>query len=80
MDAGFEAVRRINKLEDEADRNRVIDGGPLCNYSATAAPTTGDDVADGYQPGSIWVDLTNDDAYICLDNAAGAAGWKKITP
>lgn len=46
----------------------------------TAAPTVNEDSGDGYLVGLIWVDETNDDAYICLDNTATAAVWKKITP
>lgn len=41
----------------------------------TAAPGVGEDSADGYQPGSIAVDVTNDKAYICVDASAGAAIW-----
>jgi hypothetical protein len=55
-------------------------GLPLCNYAATAAPGTGDDTGDGYGVGSNWYDVTNDDAYVCLDATAGAAVWKKTTP
>lgn len=46
----------------------------------TAAPTVNEDSGDGYLVGLIWVDETNDDAYICLDTTATAAVWKKITP
>jgi hypothetical protein len=52
----------------------------LSKYDATAAPGTGDDANDGYTPGSQWVDITNKDAYICVDATVGAAVWKKITP
>jgi hypothetical protein len=52
---------------------------PRNNYSATAAPGTGDDAADGYGPGSEWVDVTNDAAYVCLDGTAGAAVWTGVT-
>ena len=51
------------------------DGGLLNNYSATAAPTVNDDSGDGYSVGSIWVDVTNDDAYILVDASSGAAIW-----
>lgn len=44
----------------------------------TAAPGVGDDTADGYQAGSLAVDTTNDRAYVCVDNSAGAAIWREI--
>ena len=50
----------------------------LHNFEATAAPATGDDDADGYAAGSMWVDVTNDNAYICLDASVGAAVWGQI--
>jgi hypothetical protein len=48
------------------------------NYSATSAPTAGDDSGDGYSVGSIWIDVSADDAYICLDASSGAAIWEQI--
>jgi len=49
------------------------------NLSASAAPTTGDDTGDGYGVGSLWIDTTNDKAYICLDATLAAAVWTEIT-
>lgn len=54
--------------------------GATMKFDATAAPGVNDDVTGGYGPGSMWVDVTNDDAYICLDGTDTAAVWKKITP
>lgn len=51
---------------------------PLNKLDATAAPGVGDDDADGFVGGSLWIDRTNDVAYICLDNATGAAVWQEI--
>lgn len=51
---------------------------PLSNYNATTAPTATDDGASGYAPGSRWVDVTNDKAYICLDASVGAAVWIEV--
>lgn len=48
------------------------------NKTATVAPTTGDDSNDGYDVNSIWVDVTHDQAYICLDATVGAAVWRRI--
>ena len=50
----------------------------LCKYDATAAPGVGDDDGDGYAPGSIWVDRTGNKAYVCVDNAVGAAVWTEV--
>ena len=45
------------------------------NYSATSAPGAGDDNADGYRVGSMWIDVTNDESYRCVDDSTGAAVW-----
>ena len=49
-------------------------------FSKTAAPGATDDSAAGYAVGSVWIDTTNDRAYVCLDATATAAVWKEITP
>lgn len=48
------------------------------NYTATAAPTVNDDIDDGYGVGSMWIDVTGDNAYVCADATAGAAVWRQI--
>lgn len=47
-------------------------------FDATAAPGTGDDDADGFIAGSLWVDRTNHKVYVCQDNTTGAAVWAEI--
>ena len=49
------------------------------NYSATSAPTVNDDSGDGYSVGSVWVDLTDDEAWVCTDATVGAAVWALMT-
>ncbi|MDQ3803274.1 MAG: hypothetical protein M3416_05405 [Acidobacteriota bacterium] len=49
------------------------------NLAASAAPAN-EDSGDGYAVGSVWIDTTADDAYVCLDASVGAAVWKKTTP
>jgi len=51
----------------------------LSKLDATAAPAVGDDSADGYDVGSVWIDITADEAYLCLDATEGAAVWLKLS-
>lgn len=54
------------------------DGPYLNNTAATTAPGVGDDIADGYGPGSLWFDGTGNVAYWCESNGAGAAVWNSL--
>jgi hypothetical protein len=55
------------------------DGEPYSVYDMSAAPTVNDDIGDGFTPGSIWIDITNDKEYVCVDATAGAAVWFSTT-
>jgi len=44
---------------------------------ATSAPSATDDSSAGYQVGSVWVDITNDKAYTCVDATVGNAVWNE---
>ena len=46
------------------------------NMTATVAPTADEDAGDGYEVGSVWIDVTNDKAYICVDSTVTAAVWR----
>jgi len=59
-----------------ADWQRV---SQLDKYDGTVAPTVNEDSGGGYSVGSVWIDTTNDKAYICLDNTVTAAVWTEIT-
>ena len=45
----------------------------------TTAPGVGDDSDDFYVIGDRWLDVTNDEEYVCLDVTVGAAVWKRTT-
>lgn len=49
------------------------------NLSGTTVPGAGVDSTSGYSIGSLWIDVTNDNAYFCTDNTSGAAVWKSTT-
>jgi hypothetical protein len=46
------------------------------NLAAAVAPAITDDVALGYDVNSVWLDTTHNNAYVCLNPAAGAAVWR----
>ena len=48
-------------------------------WDGTSAPGVTNDTDEGYIAGSTWVDVTNDKAYVCLDNTDGAAVWTEVT-
>lgn len=68
--------------ETDADGQHTHAGlaRPRVKQDAEAAPTAGDDSADGYSPGSVWIDVANNAAYVCLDATEGAAIWQEIIP
>ncbi len=55
-----------------------ISGGAKNNFSGTTDPTTGDDSADGYSSGSIWINTSTPKAWICISAALGSADWNQI--
>lgn len=49
------------------------------NFDATTNPGVGDDSADGYSRGSVWVNTATDIPYLCTDATAGAAVWVPLS-
>jgi hypothetical protein len=62
-----------------ADHRHGMPAARLDNLAASAAPTAGDDAADGYAVGSIWIDTVADRVYRCVDATVGAAVWLLTT-
>lgn len=54
--------------------------GVLHTWGEGSAPGVTDDIDKGFSIGSVWIDVTADKAYICLDNTDGAAVWLEFTP
>jgi hypothetical protein len=57
-----------------------VPGRRLNNPTATSAPTVTDDADSLYEVMSIWLDTSDDLAYICIDATAGAAVWARLGP
>jgi hypothetical protein len=47
------------------------------NFTAVVDPAVTDDIGDGYEVGSTWVNTADDTVYVCTDSTAGAAVWKR---
>lgn len=69
--------QEINLTTSIAGVLPVVNGGiaGIHKVDATTAPTVNEDTGDGYSVGSIWVDVTNDLSYICVDSTSTAAVW-----
>lgn len=52
---------------------------PKNAYNKSSDPGATDDSAAGYTEGSIWINESDDDAFICVDSTASAAVWTEIT-
>jgi len=48
------------------------------HHRATVNPTTSDDIGDGYEVGTIWINTATDNSWILVDHTIGAAIWKQI--
>lgn len=44
----------------------------------TTDPGAGDDSADGYRAGSLWLNTTDGGLFVCEDASAGAAVWTEL--
>jgi len=50
------------------------------NLAATTDPTVNDDITQGYQIGSTWINTTANKVYIATDVTTGAAIWRSVSP
>jgi hypothetical protein len=60
--------KTTNVLETDLRKN---------NDSAITAPSVGNDVTQGYEAGSRWIDTVAQKTYFCISNSTGAAIWKE---
>lgn len=48
------------------------------NLTETRDPNSGDNANDGYAPGSLWVNITDDKAFICTHDEIGNGKWAQV--
>jgi hypothetical protein len=66
----------VDNLLHFFDGTRWLPIPAVRNYlNATSNPTINDDYNDGYSIGSVWVNVTTDRAFLCVDSTVGAASW-----
>ena len=54
-------------------------GPAKTNLGSAVDPAVTDSAVGGYSEGSIWVNVATNNAFICVDSAAGAAVWKPMS-
>jgi len=48
-------------------------------FDSTIDPTVNNDFSGGYAVGSLWVNTTTDESFMCMDSSVGAAVWKNTS-
>jgi len=52
---------------------------PQSNLAAAVNPTATDDSGSGYKVGSVWVNTSTDESFVCVDATSTAAVWKSTS-
>ena len=50
------------------------------NFNSNRDPNNSDDITKAYDIGSLWVNVTSDECFVCLHNLRKKSIWKIITP
>jgi len=50
------------------------------NFNSNRDPINTDDITKSYDIGSLWVNVSTDKCFLCLDNLRKKSIWKIITP
>ncbi|MBU1446203.1 hypothetical protein KKD70_02995 [Patescibacteria group bacterium] len=67
-------INVTNNFIDNSSNSRV----DVSNHRATTNPTVNDDINDGFDIGTIWVNTTANTTFISVDSTASAAIWNQI--
>lgn len=67
-------INVTNRIADSATGTRL----GVTHHRATVDPTTNDDLNDGYEVGTTWINTSTDDVFLLTDSAVGAAVWRQL--
>lgn len=77
-EAGADNTKWMSPLR-VAQAIAVLSSGIQNKLDAVTAPVGTNDNTEGYSVGSFWIDVTNDEAYRCVDATTNLAVWVKTT-
>lgn len=66
-------------LFDSAVGDRPFNLALTNNYDATTNPSVTNDFSQNYRRGSVWINRTTNEAFLCTNDAVGAAVWELTT-
>ncbi len=82
--SGLVTLRETQNVITESDIDEprpLFDKVDLVHVlQAERDPTTSDDALLGYSEGSIWINRTNEEVFVCTNPAIGAASWQFSAP
>lgn len=72
------AANAANIASNDVDIANLQASVTFNNFTATTNPGASDDTGSGYEVGSLWVNVTDDKAFIAVDVTTSAAIWKRL--
>ena len=56
----------------------LVDWHPLSQWAQAGNPTASDDQTQNYYPGSLWLNSSTNELFLCISSAPGAAVWQQV--
>lgn len=76
---GFSVRSKLNASIDQANKVPSKEDAVKHHFSATGAPSNGNDTTEGYEQRSLWFDTQEQKLYQCVDATAFNAVWLEIS-
>lgn len=56
----------------------LVDWHPLSQWAQSSNPTASNDNTQNYFPGSLWLNSSTNELFLCMSSATGAAVWEQV--